>query len=286
MTNDFTDEIGTGSNIKYRVGTTAVIKLTLKDGTFHEDVGYGMAENKSKGIAFENAKKEAVSDARKRALRLFGNALGNSVYDRGYTSSEMKNIVSKKPSPIMSYEGIRRKSNGDSNSNTQDSTTNTNLTPSNNNSTNNVYNQPQIKSPPVTTTPYQQNSTISIANKNHSTVTTSSHQNGSTTNSSTLPNKTPQSTNTTPQSSTSTTPHPSTTATPITSQQSTTSQSPKKEVPQVEYLIDNAFDDAFFEYEEDEMFDNLKSESKKREPYEDSDTYAQQNLKPRKITSP
>lgn len=27
---------------------------------------------------------EAVSDARKRALRVFGNALGNSVYDRDY----------------------------------------------------------------------------------------------------------------------------------------------------------------------------------------------------------
>lgn len=111
LTNDFTEEIGTGSNLKYRVGATAIIKLTLKDGTFHEDVGYGMCESKIKGTAFENAKKEAVSDARKRALRLFGNALGNSIYDRVYTSSEIKNIVSNKPSPVMSYEGVRKKDN-------------------------------------------------------------------------------------------------------------------------------------------------------------------------------
>lgn len=34
---------------------------------------------KSKGMALEKARKEAISDARKRALRLFGNGLGNCV---------------------------------------------------------------------------------------------------------------------------------------------------------------------------------------------------------------
>ena len=29
----------------------------LKDGTYHEDVGYGMAEHPKKGSAIENAKK-------------------------------------------------------------------------------------------------------------------------------------------------------------------------------------------------------------------------------------
>jgi len=66
------------------VGVTAVVKVTLKDGTSHEDVGYGLAENPRKGIAIENAKKEAVTDARKRALRLFGNALGNCIYDKSH----------------------------------------------------------------------------------------------------------------------------------------------------------------------------------------------------------
>ena len=34
----------------------------LKDGTYHEDVGFGIADNMpKKGLAIENAKKEAVT---------------------------------------------------------------------------------------------------------------------------------------------------------------------------------------------------------------------------------
>lgn len=42
---------------RYSVGVTAVVKVMLKDGTYHEDVGYGMAEHPKKGSAIENAKK-------------------------------------------------------------------------------------------------------------------------------------------------------------------------------------------------------------------------------------
>jgi len=63
------------------VGISAVIRVQLKDGSFHEDVGYGLGEGK-KGAALEKAKKEAISDGLKRALRLFGNHLGNSIYDK------------------------------------------------------------------------------------------------------------------------------------------------------------------------------------------------------------
>jgi hypothetical protein len=71
-------------NGRFNVGVTAVIRVTLKDGTFREDVGYGCGENPKKGQAIEKAKKEAVSDARKRALRLFGDALGNCLYDKNH----------------------------------------------------------------------------------------------------------------------------------------------------------------------------------------------------------
>ena len=88
---------------KYSCGYTAIIRVTLKDGTFHgksnlilskleilnffnakiEDVGYGSSENqKSKAAAIDKARKEAVSDGTKRALRQFGNYLGNSVLDK------------------------------------------------------------------------------------------------------------------------------------------------------------------------------------------------------------
>jgi DNA recombination protein Rad52 len=61
----------------------------LKDGTFHEDIGYGTSENqRSKAAAYEKAKKEAVTDGVKRALRYFGNCLGNCTYDKAF----LKNI--------------------------------------------------------------------------------------------------------------------------------------------------------------------------------------------------
>ena len=41
-------------------------------------------ENRRKGAAIEKAKKGAISDARKRALRLYGDALGNCIYDKQY----------------------------------------------------------------------------------------------------------------------------------------------------------------------------------------------------------
>ncbi|KAJ3036039.1 DNA repair protein rad52, partial [Rhizoclosmatium hyalinum] len=46
------------------------------------DVGYGSIENaRSKGAAFDKAKKESVTDAIKRALRSFGNVMGNCTYN-------------------------------------------------------------------------------------------------------------------------------------------------------------------------------------------------------------
>lgn len=44
--------------------------LVLQDGAFHEDVGYGVSEGlKSKALSLEKARKEAVTDGMKRALK-------------------------------------------------------------------------------------------------------------------------------------------------------------------------------------------------------------------------
>lgn len=44
--------------------------LSLQDGSYHEDVGYGVSEGlKSKALSLEKARKEAVTDGLKRALR-------------------------------------------------------------------------------------------------------------------------------------------------------------------------------------------------------------------------
>ncbi|EGE85669.2 RAD52 DNA repair protein RADC [Blastomyces dermatitidis ATCC 18188] len=76
---------------KISVGVAVIVRVTLKDGAFHEDLGYGHSENsKSKALAFEKAKKEGTTDALKRALRTFGNVLGNCVYDKEYLSRVTK----------------------------------------------------------------------------------------------------------------------------------------------------------------------------------------------------
>ncbi|KAJ5569935.1 uncharacterized protein N7459_009365 [Penicillium hispanicum] len=76
---------------KISLGLSVIVRVTLRDGTFHEDIGYGHIENcKGKAAAFEKAKKEGTTDALKRTLRTFGNVLGNCVYDKEYLSKVTK----------------------------------------------------------------------------------------------------------------------------------------------------------------------------------------------------
>uniref|UniRef100_H0UUK2 DNA repair protein RAD52 homolog n=1 Tax=Cavia porcellus TaxID=10141 RepID=H0UUK2_CAVPO len=76
------------NNGKFYVGVCAFVKVQLKDGSYHEDVGYGVSEGlKSKALSLEKARKEAVTDGLKRALRSFGNALGNCILDKDYLRS-------------------------------------------------------------------------------------------------------------------------------------------------------------------------------------------------------
>ncbi|BEI85405.1 hypothetical protein CcaverHIS002_0508060 [Cutaneotrichosporon cavernicola] len=68
-------QLDVDANERVKVGITAIIRITLRDGCYHEDLGYGQAEN---------AQKEAVTDGVKRALKHFGNVLGNCLYDKEY----------------------------------------------------------------------------------------------------------------------------------------------------------------------------------------------------------
>ncbi|XP_032328727.1 DNA repair protein RAD52 homolog isoform X2 [Camelus ferus] len=75
------------NNGKFYVGVCAFVRVQLKDGSYHEDVGYGVSEGlKSKALSLEKARKEAVTDGLKRALS-FGNALGNCILDKDYLRS-------------------------------------------------------------------------------------------------------------------------------------------------------------------------------------------------------
>eukprot|EP01004_Peranema_trichophorum_P005863 NODE_4705_length_1127_cov_52.144422_g4172_i0.p1 GENE.NODE_4705_length_1127_cov_52.144422_g4172_i0~~NODE_4705_length_1127_cov_52.144422_g4172_i0.p1 ORF type:complete len:333 (-),score=75.69 NODE_4705_length_1127_cov_52.144422_g4172_i0:69-1067(-) len=99
ITHDYCDELATG---RYSAGCSAIVRVTLRDGAFHEDIGYGTSENnKSKGSALEHAKKKAVSDATKRALRYFGHALGLTVYDK----KKLKKNLEKRTTPYKRPSG-------------------------------------------------------------------------------------------------------------------------------------------------------------------------------------
>jgi len=63
---------------RWLIGVSVIVRVELKNGSYHEDIGFGEAINlKGRGQALQKAKKEAVTDATKRALRVFGNGLGN-----------------------------------------------------------------------------------------------------------------------------------------------------------------------------------------------------------------
>ena len=77
---EFAEETSSG---KWNVACSATVRVTLRDGTSHEDVGFGTAEGlRSRSASLEKAKKQAVTDARKRTLRIFGNGMGNCIYNK------------------------------------------------------------------------------------------------------------------------------------------------------------------------------------------------------------
>ena len=71
-------------NGKYCIICSAKVRITLKNGTYHEDTGVFIAYSSSKLQAMEVAKKGAVTDGRKRTLRLFGEVLGNCLYSKEF----------------------------------------------------------------------------------------------------------------------------------------------------------------------------------------------------------
>lgn len=80
-----------GNTGRISMGLSVVVRITIKDGTYHEDFGYGYIDNaKNKAMAFEKCKKEAFTDGLKRCLRCFGNVLGNCLYDRTIISKIQK----------------------------------------------------------------------------------------------------------------------------------------------------------------------------------------------------
>lgn len=93
MTVDYSEEV----NSRYSVGISCTMRVTLTKGVFHEDVGYGNGVNMpSRYLAYDKARKEAATDALKRTLRLFGETMGNCLYNKDYVEV-VRRIRANKP---------------------------------------------------------------------------------------------------------------------------------------------------------------------------------------------
>ncbi|KXH63923.1 hypothetical protein CNYM01_12963 [Colletotrichum nymphaeae SA-01] len=108
---------------KWVVDATATVKVTVKwpsgESTSHSDVGYGGGKpRQTQGEALEGAIKEAVTDARKRALKNFGESLGNCVYSKHYLGWMARYKDSLKGKEKLNYgeweasELVRKPGNG------------------------------------------------------------------------------------------------------------------------------------------------------------------------------
>ncbi|KAG5186712.1 Rad52/22 double-strand break repair protein [Tribonema minus] len=64
---------------KWEISYTAQVRVTLPGGVYHEDIGCGKGVSRQRYDAIDTARKSASSDGLKRALRLFGNQLGNNL---------------------------------------------------------------------------------------------------------------------------------------------------------------------------------------------------------------
>lgn len=101
---DFVEENATTGRV--RLGLSVIVRVTLRDGTYHEDIGYGQIDNcPGKAAAFEKCKKEGTTDGLKRALRTFGNVLGNCVYDKDF----LQRVTKIKPEPVSQLEPLSTK---------------------------------------------------------------------------------------------------------------------------------------------------------------------------------
>lgn len=91
-------EVAKGTTIvtKFYV-VTSWCRMRIYVGTaFREDIGHGFTRYKDEKTARENAEKEAATDALKRAFRLYGEALGNCLYNKAYTEKLNRVLVAKK----------------------------------------------------------------------------------------------------------------------------------------------------------------------------------------------
>ncbi|KAF6003326.1 mitotic recombination and DNA repair protein rad59 [Cyanidiococcus yangmingshanensis] len=80
---------------RWNAMATAVMRVTLLEtGAFHDDVGCGVCDGmRTRGDALQKVKKEACTDAMKRALKNFGRRLGLMLYDKEFLAMLARGAV-------------------------------------------------------------------------------------------------------------------------------------------------------------------------------------------------
>lgn len=73
-------------NSEFEAITVACVRVKLINGTYREDIGQSRCVESTKPKAIQTAETMAKADATKRALRQFGNSLGNCLYDNDFSA--------------------------------------------------------------------------------------------------------------------------------------------------------------------------------------------------------
>ncbi|KAI0970401.1 hypothetical protein F4678DRAFT_138589 [Xylaria arbuscula] len=82
--------------LKTSLNLSVIVRVTLEDGTYYEDIGYGHIEGcEGKAAAFEKAKKDGTTDALKKTLWNFSNILENYIYDADCPARVTKTVERK-----------------------------------------------------------------------------------------------------------------------------------------------------------------------------------------------
>lgn len=89
---------GKGQWSCYAAATARVFTKKGKD-MGHEDTGTKTLKGPNKFEVMGNVRKSAVSDAKKRAMRLFGNSLGNMCYDKDQVHASKRKRADAAPPP-------------------------------------------------------------------------------------------------------------------------------------------------------------------------------------------
>ncbi|XP_054010706.1 DNA repair protein RAD52 homolog [Hylaeus anthracinus] len=76
---------------KYTCGCVTFVKIQLQDGTFHEDMGYYLAEETSKGLSIHMARIGSLTDAFKKVLSCFGKTI----------ESEIQNLIKRSSNSVI-----------------------------------------------------------------------------------------------------------------------------------------------------------------------------------------